>query len=110
MRDDELNGEFDDEELDDDEWDGELPMPFLGFESLLTRFLGYEVTVSGANPIAIQVVGPSNADSGAVLIGVYADCIVVQDRRRYTVYPQSSITVSVSADEWEDTEWMQDTE
>ena len=97
---------------DDDgtEWDDSEVPASLGFEAILSRFLGYEVTVTGSSPIRLDIVRPSLPDSPAVIVGVHADCVVVQSEGRYTVYPQANVIVSIPTEEWETDEWDDVTE
>lgn len=88
-----------------EEWDDSEAPASLGFEAILSRFLGYEVAVTGESPVQMDVVRPSLPGSPAVIVGVHTDCIVVQSDGRYTVYPQANVVVSIPAEEWEADEW-----
>ncbi len=97
-----------DDELDES-WDVDAGGS-LGFEALLTPFLGYEVSVSGDGPFRVRILAPSTPESTSVLVGVHSDCMVVQDLERYTIYPQASCIAEIPASEWEQDEFDELTE
>jgi hypothetical protein len=90
-----------------DDLEDDVPAPFLGFEAMLARYVGYEVTLTGSGPTRVQIVAPSNPESATTLIGAFADCIVIQGAGEYTIFPQAQVVVSIPAQEWEDDEWEQ---
>ena len=96
----------DDEELwaDDSLWDdGEIL--FMGYEELISRYLGYEIELSGSLPMRLRIVQPSTPQSSTVLVGVYGDCLVVQERDDYLLLPHAQVIVAIPKDEWESGEW-----
>ena len=91
--------EYEHDAFESDELWEEDGAPMNGsFESVLTPFLGYEVTWQ---PGRLSLVQPSTPESDLILIGVYDDCVILEGTTDYLVLPRESLVVSIPRDEWE---------
>jgi hypothetical protein len=90
----------------EEHWDSSLDeIGDAGYQDIITPYVGYEAKMKEGNPVRIRLARPSTETSKAVLVGVYADCVVIQTADDYVVVPRETVIVSIPRDEWESGEW-----